>query len=202
VDLNSGGEGARLRAYGHAGAWLFIASSLVILPSSLLMEPGPGPLGYAVVLSVLAAGLIALRVPWDRVGTVGLHVFIVFAAVEIALSAATFDWYANYYFLLLAVYAAGVLPRRRDVAAELILISVVLLAPVILAFDSGDAAIRTRLAVFTIPIAWLCAGLVMYLRERLDENLRGYDRLAGQTAELTERIRLAGGRLYERRRRG
>jgi signal transduction histidine kinase len=184
-------------AFGRLGGWLFVLGAMFTLPTAPLIDPAPEPVGYAVVLAALLCGVVSLLLPWDRLGTPALHAVILFGQLEIALAAVTFDWYAVFFYLLLAVYVGYALADRRDVIAELALSSVAVVAVAV--HEPGMVDERLRMAVFEIPIVWLCAGMVVYLRERLTENARSYEQLAGETALIAERIHRAGARLTERR---
>lgn len=187
----------RALSYGRLGGLLFVVGAVFTLPSALLVDPPPDPLGYAVVLAALLWGAVCLLLPWDRLGTEALHAAILVGQVEITLAAISFDWYATFFFLLLAVYAGYVLPARRDVIAELAISSVAIVA--LVAYEPALVDERLRMALFEIPIVWLCAAMVVYLRQQLDERARSCERLAGETAQIAERIQQAGARIAERR---
>jgi hypothetical protein len=190
-------SGRRALSYGRLGGWLFVGGALFTLPSALLVKPAPDALGYAVILGALLCGAVCLLVPWDRFGSEALHVAIVAGQIEIALASISFDWYASSFFLLLAVLIGYVLPCRRDVIAQLVLITLAILALAV--SDPGLIQERLRMALFEIPIVWISAGMVVYLRERRDEHERSYARLAGETAQIAQRIQHAGERLTDRR---
>lgn len=189
--------GRRMVSYGRLAGWLLIGGALFTLPSALLVDPPPDAVGYAAVIAALAVGVACQLVAWERLGTEALHVLIVFAEIAIALTAIGFDWYASHFFLLLAVYIGFALPSRRDVIPQLVLTSLAIVG--LAAYDTAAVDERLRMALFEIPIVWLCAGMVLYLRERVDERERSYERLAGETVRIAERIQQAGERVAERR---
>lgn len=180
-------EGNALRREGQLAGVLFIVAPVVSLPSSFLIEPAPPASIYLLSLVGILTGLVCLALPWERMGRGWLQLMGAIATVEVTVAAAIADRSYVFFYLFIVVYAAYIARRRLELAGQLGLIALGLLAPLV--YDPGSARETLLIALVALPSLVISAGMVMYLREQLDADRRAYRRFAVEALTLTSRIR-------------
>ena len=93
---------------------------------------------------------------------------VIVATVEIALTCLLADELFAIYYVFIAIYAAYVFDDRKSIAAHVAFACLCITAPI--AYDSGDARENAILALTLIPTVIIAAGVVAYLRERLEAS--------------------------------
>jgi len=179
-------QSTALRAEGRLAGILFIVCPLVSLPGALLIQP-PALAFLSLVGVALLIGLVCLALPWERMSRAWLHVPAVIATVEVTALVAVSDRSFAFFFIFIAIYAAFVSRRPAELLAQLALIALGLLAPLV--YESANTRATLQLALVAIPALAISAGMVMYLRERLEEDRRAYRRFAQEALSIAARIR-------------
>lgn len=173
---------------GRLGGWMFIGGALISIPSSLVMKPTPDPALYLLTMLGVGTGVVCLRLPWERWAYGALHAIPVVATIEIAIVIATFDQLYGYFYPLIMVFAALIATSRRELVPQFLLLSVAILCPLLY-----EPAEETReglyWALFLIPVVGTAGLMVTLLREQLERNMRGVERLAGEADATAARIR-------------
>ncbi len=182
------------RASGRLAGVLFIAGAVFSLPSTLLLDAQPPPLGYLVTAAVLLVGAGLYLAPWSRMSDVWLHVATATGTVAVTLSLIVFSpVYRAAYFVVLA-YAAYVFATRRAVAAHAAFAAGGLTLALAVT-ENGHTALSSAL-VF-VPALLLVTALIAYLNEQLAASRDAYREFAGETIDVALRIRMsAGGTLH------
>jgi diguanylate cyclase (GGDEF)-like protein len=169
------------RAIGRIAGILFAAGGLATVPAYRLMED-PTPPTAVHLLPVLAflSGIACLVVPWDRIRGEWFHVIPVVGTAEVCVSVWALGVHggvAAWFYVFVVVFAALAFRDHRAVAAHVTLASLALAAPIVYASDSArDNLIQTIVAVPTLVVA---AGVVAFLRERLERGNDEMRRAAG-----------------------
>ena len=157
-----------------AGA-LFIGGGIGAIPPDLLHEPQHPPTVYLLPLLAIVSGLtcwaVSARAPFEW-----LHVMLVIATLEIALTVAFADRLFAAYYTFVAIFAAYAFSDRRAIAAHVGLACLVAFAPVAYNFDEAREELITGLIL--VPSLVLAASAVAFLRERLEASERNYRRLS------------------------
>ena len=175
-----------LRAEGRLAGILFIVCPLVAVPGALLIQPPPVAFVSLVGIALLI-GLVCLALPWERMSRAWLHVPAVIATVEVTALVGIAGRSFAFFFVFVAIYAAFISRRPAELLAQLALISLGLLAPLV--YEPGSTRAILQLAMVAIPALAISAGMVMYLRERLEEDRRAYRRFAQEALSIAARIR-------------
>jgi hypothetical protein len=176
---------ARVEGYGPIAGVLLLAGALLSIPGSLLIQPPSET--YLLTALVALTGLVCLAMPWERISPAWLHALGVIGTLEVGASVAFIDYAYGFYFVVIAALVAHGARNRLETGAHLILISATLLAPI--AWEPEHARAIVREAMLLVPSIALVAGVVIYLRERLEAKQRMYRRFAEEAFELTWRIR-------------
>lgn len=178
---------AATRREGRLAGALFIASPLLSVPASLVMEPLPSVSVYLLTVAAIAAGVLCLLAPWERISRLWLHLAGAFATVEITIAIALAQTSYAFFYIFVAVFAAYVARSRVELAIQVGLIALGLLAPV--AYDPDAAQEAIQLALLAIPALAISAALVFQLREQLEAERVAYRRFAEEALSLAARIR-------------
>lgn len=190
--------GAAKRGYGQLAGWAMLVASLLSFPSSRLIEPSPDLLDYTPTVLGVIIGVIWIRLPWERLDVSAFHVVGILSALDIALAVRMFTPLYAYFYFLVAIYVAYVYADWHQVVPQLVFLSVMVCLPIIHNPEGTREAVRV--AMFAIPVLWMAAAIVHYVRNQLEQRLLTYQRLATETDELAGRIRRsASGGLGEAR---
>jgi hypothetical protein len=185
--LEVGAREIELPVYGRIAGILFIGGSLTAIPTSLTLEPMP-PLGfYLLVVAGLISGLVCLALPWESLSWRWLHALPVLATLEIALAAWVADVVFSLYFIFVAVFIAAAFRDRPHVLAHMGLVVIALFFPVIYEVEARRAVLQQ--AMLMLPGLVLAAGMIAYLRERLEERQLVYRRFAQEALAISRRLR-------------
>ena len=179
--------GAAKRGYGQLAGWATLIACVLAVPSSLLIEPLPDPIDYTPTVLGAIIGVIWIRFPWERHSVSAFHVVGIVAALDIALAVRTFTPLYAYFYFLVAIYIAYVYADWNQVVPHLLFLSLLTCLPIIHSPETTREGLR--IALFAIPVQWMAAGIVSYLRNELEQRLLTYRRLAAETGELAGRIR-------------
>jgi diguanylate cyclase (GGDEF)-like protein len=163
------------RRYWRLAAILFAGGGLGAVPAHVLSQPEH----EEVIVLLPALAFVSGAICWaiaDRAGRRWLPLMTSIATLEIALTVWLGDRVFASFYILIAFYAAYVLPTRGQIAFQLGLASLASLLPIV--YDP-DAIRQTLLeAMVLIPTLVLTAGTITYLRERLEASEEGFRRLA------------------------
>lgn len=173
-------DARRRGAAGRVAGLLFLAGSLTLVPSTLLLAPRPAVWVYSLTLLGVISGVLCLRLPWGRLGPRWLEAVPAVATVEVLLVVLALGGDGVLYAplaVLVAVFAAYALRRRAAIAAQVGVLMVALLAA---AIAIGAAGERLVPVVVAIPILCIAAAVVTHLREQLEAGQEAYRRLAGR----------------------
>lgn len=155
------------RRYWRIAAILFVGGGLAAIPSDALHRPAHDPTIYLLPLLAIISGAFCWAIA-DRVPRKWIHVMVAVATLEIALTCLLADDLFAIYYVFIAIYAAYVFADRRAIAAQIAFACLLILAPI--AYDPGDAREHAILAFTLIPTVIIAAGVVAYLRERLESS--------------------------------
>ena len=155
-----------MRRHGNVAGVLFVAGSIGLVPSLLFADPSQPAAVLVLTVLACASGALCLAAPWERLSRRWFHLVAATATIEIALAAGLADHAYSWLYLLVAVYAAYTFTTRREIALQALLICAALLAPLVYESGTTDATLTRALAA--IPSLLLAAGLVTYMRERVE----------------------------------
>lgn len=186
TDSNRGFEAATQRNYGIIGGGALVLGALCVIPSTRLLAHQPELIDYLPSLLAVITGLIWLQLPWERASPNVFHAMAVVAALETALAVRMLTPLYAFFYFLIAIYIAYVYADWNQVTSQLLFLSAMTCLPLITGPD--DVRVGLRIAIFAVPVIWMGAGMVAYLRRRLDENRLAYRVLATETGELVSRI--------------
>lgn len=188
---------ARRTQTGRLAGILFIVGGLASIPANLLFDhPRVGTLNHVLVGLALITGVACLLAPWERIPAAVFHAVPITAAVEVAVTVwavgrhgPVYEWF----FVLVAVFAAYAFDSRRVVAAHLGFFTLAALLPLLYRDDTVDEV--ARLGVM-IPMLWVATGVVTFLHEGLLERQRALEDIArrdpltgvGNRRQLSERL--------------
>ncbi|MBA2545815.1 MAG: GGDEF domain-containing protein [Solirubrobacterales bacterium] len=169
------GEYELQQRYWRLAAVLFVGGGLAAFPADALHRPAHEPTIYLLPLLAIVSGALCWAIA-DRAPRRWLHVMMVIATVEIALTCWLADDIFAIYYVFIAIYAAYVFQDRRAIAAQIAVACLSILAPI--AYDPDDAREHVILAFTLIPTVMIAAGVVAYLRERLEASEARFRQLA------------------------
>jgi diguanylate cyclase (GGDEF)-like protein len=177
---------ARRTVTGRLAGILFIVGALASIPANLLFRhPAVGTVNNVLVAVALVSGLACLLAPWDRIPNAVFHAVPVTASAEVALTVwaagrhgPVYEWF----FVLIAVFAAFAFESRRTLVLHMSLISVAACLPFL--YRTDTIAQVARVGVL-IPMLWVATATVAYLREQMMARQR-------ELAELARRDPLTG----------
>ena len=164
-----------VRSYWLLAGGLFIGGGIgAIAPDALHQPQHPATiylLPFLAVISGLACWAVASRAPFPW-----LHLMLVIATIEVALTVAFADRLFAAYYTFVAIFAAYVFSNRRAIAAHVGLACLVAFLPIAYNFDDAREELIT--ALILVPSLILAAGAVAFLRERLETSERNYRELS------------------------
>jgi diguanylate cyclase (GGDEF)-like protein len=167
------------RRYWRLAAILFAGGGLGAVPAHVLSRPEH----QEVIVLLPALAFVSGAVCWaiaDRAGRRWLPLMTSVATLEIAMTVWLGDRVFATFYILVALYAAYVLPTRRQIAFQLGLASLASLLPIV--YDPGDVRQTLLEAMVLIPTLLLTAGTITYLRERLESSEERFRRMAESDA--------------------
>ncbi|MGI9020950.1 MAG: hypothetical protein ACR2G3_09610 [Solirubrobacterales bacterium] len=180
-------EFATRRREGQLAGLLFVACPLLSLPSSLLIEPSPPASIYLLTMLGMLTGGAFLLAPWERMSRGWLHLAGVLATAEVTAAVVISDSVYAFFYLLVALYAAYIARGRAELAGQLAVIGLGLIAPALI--DPALAGETAKVALLAFPVLALAAALVMRVREQFDAEIRAYRSFAKEALALAARIR-------------
>ena len=184
-----------VRRLGRVGGTLFLAAAAFSFPAGFALEPPVAPETHLLGLTSLVIGAAAFLLPWERLSPNWLHAVLTAGVIEVALAVAYFSQDFAFYYVPVAAYAAYVVRDRRTLLWYLALITLALVAP--LAYDSENFREEALHILVTLPVLMIMSGLVLYLRDVLEEREERYRTFALEAVALAIRIR--GDRRLTRR---
>jgi hypothetical protein len=170
-----------------------IIGSLAAVPASLALEPSPPAVEYLTSVAGVAIGLVILAVPWDRLPDRALYAVSIVAAAYVTVGAVAFSDDFGFYMVLVGIYTAYAVAPRREFVALMALFTAFTLAQLLFVADDESFSAQAHLVLVALPVLYIAAGVVRYLREALADRERHYRRFAFEAVALAERIR-GGGR--------
>jgi len=184
--VNPRAQIARRAVTGRLAGILFIVGALASIPANLLFrDPQVGVLNHVMVAIALVSGLGCLLAPWDRIPERVFHAVPVLASAEVALTVwavgkhgPVFEWF----FVLVAVFAAYAFERRRTIAVHMTLCTAAAALPLFYREDTIEQVARIGVLM---PMLWVATAVVMFLREGLVAGQR-------ELADLARRDPLTG----------
>ena len=184
-----------VRSYWLLAGGLFIGGGIGAIAPDALHEPAHPATIYLLPLLAIVSGLICWAVA-SRAPHGWLHLMLVIATVEVAVTAAYADRLFAAYFTFVSIFAAYVFTDRRAIAAHVGLACLATFLPIAYNFD--DARVELIQALILVPSLILTAGAVTFLRERLAASERNYRELSeldpltgvGNYRKLTQELEL------------
>jgi diguanylate cyclase (GGDEF)-like protein len=164
----------RRRVVGRLAGLLFSVGAVLSVPANLLFHsPAVEPRAFVINAVAFVTGLTCLLIPWDRVRPGWFHLVPVLASAEVALAmwgvgGGHGDVY-GWFFVFVAVFAAYAFSDRRVIAAHISFAAVALALPLAYPGNGPDTVARTLVG---IPVLFVLAGLVAFLREELEARQR------------------------------
>lgn len=161
-------EIARRIVTGRLAGILFVVGGAASIPANLLFRnPTAGTLNHVLVGVAIVSGLGCLLAPWDRIPASVFHAVPVMASAEVALTVwavkshgPVYEWF----FVLVAVFAAYAFESRRAIAFHMALASVAASLPILYRPDTVDEIARVSVVV---SMLWVATAVVAHLREGL-----------------------------------
>jgi diguanylate cyclase (GGDEF)-like protein len=172
----------RRRVVGRLAGLLFSVGAVLSVPANLLFHsPGVEPRAFAVNALAFVTGVICLLIPWDRVPPGWFHLIPVLGSGEVALAVwgvggGHVDVYC-WFFVFVAVFAAYAFSDRRVIAAHTSIAALAFALPLTYPGNGPDTFTRTLVGV---PVLFVLAGIVAYLREELEARQRELESQASQ----------------------
>ncbi len=190
MHADEGLSAADRKRLGQLGGALMIIGSLAAVPAALFLEPAPDPVEYLGALAGVALGAILLVVRWEGVPDRALYVVPVIATVYVTLAAVVFSDDFGFYQVLIGVYTAYAVKPRADFLALMALFTLATLAPLLFVDESFSEQAHHILVI--LPVLFISAAVVRYLRGALTRREREYRHFALEAVGLAERIRGGG----------
>ena len=158
------------RSLGRIAALLFGVSGLASLAAhSALTDPVPPDWLAVLALFEIAFGVVCLLVPWQRLSHRWLHVVPVVGTAGVALSVwGAPEPYSEVYswlYLLIAVFIAVAFRRPLALTAQVGILSLACLAPIVYGPDTRTAVVQAVVSVVCLVVA---SAVVGGLRKRLE----------------------------------
>jgi len=172
-------EDDRRRTAGRLGGALFCAAAAVSLPSALTLDPRPQAWVFALITLALAAGLVCLRLPWERLPDGALHLLPLSGTVMVTVGILGIEGRDTIYtwlYVMTVIVVAYSFRSRAMIAAYLVLVCAASAAPLLDPAASTDDTLRSLLV--SLPSLAIAAAAVTYLRERLEARRSAYEELA------------------------
>jgi hypothetical protein len=174
---------------------LLLTGSLFSIPSGAVLEPPPPLTDYSISAAgmLIAAGLLVSPARW--ITRAWVYASLLVGVVLIALAVGLFSDDYAFFYVVTGIYGAFALRRKTEVVANVALITVALLAPLVY---SDEISEQLHHIFVVLPVLLISSLFVVYLRESLEQNVRRYAQLAGEADELASRIRRSVGLSPER----
>ena len=179
---------------GQLGGALMIIGALAAVPAALFLEPPPEPVEFLAALAGVALGAVLLVVRWETLPDRALYAVPVVATGYVTMGAIVFSDDFGFYQVLIGVYTAYAVKPRADFLALMALFTVATLAPLLFVDETFSEQAHHILVI--LPVLFISAGVVRYLRAALDKRELEYRRFALEAVGLAERIR-GGGPVVE-----
>ena len=164
-----------------------IVGSLAAVPAALFLEPAPEPVEFLVAVAGVAIGAILLVVRWEGLPDRALYVVPVIATAYVMMGATVVSDDYGFYQVLIGVYTAYAVKPRRDFLALMALFTLATLAPLLFVDEAFSEQAHHILVI--LPVLFISAAVVRYLRGALTKREREYRRFAIEAVGLAERIR-------------
>jgi diguanylate cyclase (GGDEF)-like protein len=173
----------RARAISLVGAWrlagvLFIGGALSTIPALFLLEEPADPWVFALTAFAVAMGAVCLLIPNPPYDERWLAAIPVVGTIQVAIAVAATDYVFTYLYFLVALYAAVVFPRLREMAPYLGLIAIGLLLP--FAYQDEPARQTALWLLAVAPGVLFIAIVVGRLTAHLEASREAYRRLSGE----------------------
>jgi diguanylate cyclase (GGDEF)-like protein len=166
---------------GHLAGVLFIMGGVLALPADVAMRAPSVTATVLLTLMGVVSGGACLAIPWQRYSAGWLQVVAALATIEVTVSTVVDGRHGsvlNFFYVLVATGIAYAFRERRYVAGQMVLMAVAMaLPPLIVPHQPPDAVSRMIIAVLlTVSVA----GVIVYLRERLEGSAAEMRELAGR----------------------
>jgi diguanylate cyclase (GGDEF)-like protein len=172
-------EDDRRRVAGRLGGALFCAAAAVSLPSALTLDPRPPAWVFALIALALVAGLVCLRLPWERLPAKALHLLPLSGTIMVTVGIAGIEGRDTLYtwlYVMTVIMVAYSFRSRVVIAAYLALVCAASAVPLLDPAASVDDTLRNLLV--SSPSLVIAAAALTYLRERLEARRNAYQLLA------------------------
>jgi diguanylate cyclase (GGDEF)-like protein len=172
-------EDDRRRTAGRLGGALFCAAAAVSLLSALTFDPRPRTWVFVLMALALAAGLVCLRLPWERFPDPALHLVPLSGTLVVTAAIAGTDGRNTIYtwlYVMTVIMVAYSFRSRSVIAAYLVLVCAGSAVPLLDPAASTNETLRNLLV--SLPSLAIAAGAVTYLCERLEARRNAYEQLA------------------------
>ena len=180
-------EPSERKQFGRLGGLLFVIGSLAAAPASAFLEPPPNPAEYLTAFAGVAAGVLLIAVPWERLPERALYSIPIAATAYVLLGVSLYSDDFAFYQVLIAVYTAYVVRDRSDFFWLMVFFTAATLTPLAYTDESFDELAHHILV--TLPVMIISAAVVRYLRDSLAKRELQYRRFAVEAVTLAERIR-------------
>jgi hypothetical protein len=176
--------------------WLMLTAAVFSVPAALVLDPQPPLTDFLLPLTTSACGIGLLVVPSRWMADWWIYAIIGLGTAACAAGVAVFGGDYSFYFVIPAIYAAYVLPSRRQFVAALAVFTLALFAPYV--YRGGDETNghtehaegggEEHPSLVTLPVMLIGAVAVRELRDTLQARQRVYRDFAGEALELATRI--------------
>ena len=164
---------------GRLAGLLFLSGALAGIPVNQLFAPAD-QLRMAVITAIgVLSGVVCVLTPWDRLRPAWLHAVPFVATSEVALTMWGIGAHAKAYMWFLVfvvVFVALAFDDRRWIAGHGAVALLAAAYPILLAEPGARSEVLAE-TLLAVPILLVAAGVVVYLRERLNAAA---DALAGE----------------------
>lgn len=170
---------AKRRSAGKLAGLLYLLGAVLLVPSTALVEPGPGIEVYLLTVLGVSTGAACLLAPWQRLPQRSLHLPPLLGSVEIGLVIVALGDEGRLYtamLVIISVWVALVFTERSVVAAH-VCFALACGAAAMLVHDAGSRQTTLHLLVL-LPVTAVAAAFVALAREHSDARERAYRRLA------------------------
>ncbi|HYH62693.1 MAG TPA: hypothetical protein VD766_12570 [Solirubrobacterales bacterium] len=178
------------KRFGQLGGALMIIGSLAAVPAALFLEPAPEPVDYLGALAGVVLGAILLILPWEELPDRALYAVPVIATAYVTIGAVLFSDDFGFYQVLIGVYTAYAVKPRVAFLALMALFTLATLAPLLFVDETFSEQAHHILVI--LPVLFISAAVVRYLRGALTKREREYRHFALEAVGLAERIRGGG----------
>jgi len=168
------------RSAGRLGGALFCAGAAVSLASALTLDSRPPTWVFALIGLALAAGLVSLRLPWERLPQAALHLLPLSGTLMVTAAIAGTeggDTIYTWFYVMTVIMVAYSFRSRVVIAAYLGLVCASSATPLLDPAASVEDTLQNLLV--SLPSLVIAAAAVTYLRERLEARRSAYEQLAG-----------------------